>query len=213
MMKIILLLLIYISLFGKDIVLNSTEKEYLKNHKTITMCVDPDWKPFEIINQAREHEGIAADLIKIVSKKLDIDIELVHSSTWDESVELSKQKKCDILSFLNDSPERSKWLIFTKPLLIDPNVLITTEEHPDIDDIEKLHLQKVALPSNTYVLERMKKEYPDLVYIPTSSEEESMSMVSKKHADITVRSLVVAGYVIKKQGWFNLKNSRLSKRL
>ena len=44
-------------------VLSAEEQAYLKQKKVITMCVDPDWEPFEIINAEGKHEGIAADLI------------------------------------------------------------------------------------------------------------------------------------------------------
>ena len=48
----ILLLIISSSLFSKDVILNEQEIIYLKEKKIITMCVDPDWEPFEKINKA-----------------------------------------------------------------------------------------------------------------------------------------------------------------
>lgn len=54
------------------------------------MCVDPDWFPFEIINQDNVHEGISADLIKIIKDKLNLNIELIPTKNWDESIEFSK---------------------------------------------------------------------------------------------------------------------------
>ena len=66
------------SLYGTNIItLTESEKEYLANNGPITMCVDPDWEPFEIINQNGEHEGIAADLIQLIAKKIGVKIELI----------------------------------------------------------------------------------------------------------------------------------------
>lgn len=183
------------------------EQEYLKQKKVITMCADPDWEPFEIINAQGKHEGIAADLISLMAERTGLNIKLLKTSTWDETLELSKSKKCDILSFVNQTPEREKWLIFTQPLLSDPNILITREEHPYIADLKGLDGERVALPSGTAVLERMSKEFPNLKFIPVVSEADAMEMVSDKKADLTVRSLIVAAYIIKKEGWFNLKIS------
>lgn len=185
--------------------LTPNEKAYLAEKKEITMCVDPDWEPFEIINDQGKHEGIAADLIALVGARLEVPIRLVRTATWQETLEKSKSGQCDILSFVNQSPERDKWLVFTQPLLSDPNVMITREEHPFIADVHGLDQERVVLPDGTAVLERMRKEYVNLRYIPVVSEADAMEMVSERRAELTVRSLIVAAYIIKKEGWFNLK--------
>lgn len=109
------------------------------------MCVDPDWEPFEKINKDGFHEGISADIIKLISDKLQIKIELIATKTWDESIEFSKNKKCDILSFLNETPKRKEWLIFTEPIFKDPNVLVGRSEKSYIEDISKVNFS-IALP-------------------------------------------------------------------
>lgn len=184
--------------------LTSLQKEYLKNKKEITMCVDPDWKPFEIINKNGEHEGIAADIIKLISKKLDLQITLIQTKGWEESLEFSKNKKCDILSFLNETPERKKWLTFTEPIFEDPNVLVARAETPMITNLKNIKAS-IALPKGTAMYERFSKDFPNLIFIPVDSEEEAFSLVENKKADLTLRSLIVAAYTIKKDGLFNLK--------
>jgi two-component system, NarL family, sensor histidine kinase EvgS len=196
-----------LSVFANQIILTENEKKYLTTRKEITMCVDPDWEPFEIINEKKEHIGIAADLIQLVSVRIGIPIRLIPTATWQETLDLSKRGQCDILSFVNQTPEREKWLIFTQPLLTDPNILITREEHPFVADLHGLDQESVVLPAGTAMLERMSKNFPNVQFIPVVSEADAMKMVSEKKADMTVRSLIVAAYVIKKEGWFNLKIS------
>lgn len=120
---------------SSNIYLTQIEQSYLNNKKEITMCVDPDWEPFEKINENKEHEGIAADLIAIISKKLNIDIKLIPTKTWEESLEFSKNKKCDILSFLNETPKRKEWLNFTNTIFKDPNVIVGRIETNEIKKI------------------------------------------------------------------------------
>jgi diguanylate cyclase (GGDEF)-like protein len=187
--------------------LTPTEKAYLEEKKDITMCVDPDWEPFEIIDGEGRHVGIAADLIALVSERLKTPIRLVRTATWQETLEKSKSGQCDILSFVNQTPEREKWLVFTQPLLIDPNILITREEHPFVGDLRALDGERMALPDGTAMLERFRKDFPNLHYIPVVSEADAIEMVSDRRAELTVRSLIVAAYTIKKEGLFNLKIS------
>lgn len=199
-----LLFLLLSSLFGNNIELNEKEIFYLKEKKIITMCVDPDWEPFEKINRNGVHEGISADLIKIIQKKLDITIELIYTKHWDESIDFSKQQKCDILSFLNETPKRKEWLVFTEPIFNDPNVLVGRIEKSYINDISKVNLS-IALPKNTAMGERFAKDFPNLTIIPTTSEDEAFKLVEEQKADLTLRSMIITAYTIKKNGLFNLK--------
>jgi diguanylate cyclase (GGDEF)-like protein len=183
------------------------EKAYLERVSSIKMCVDPDWIPFEHINAQGRHEGIAADLVQLVAQRIGLKIELYPVKTWDESLAASKSKQCQIMSFLNQSPAREQWLIFTQPLFYDQNIIVTREEHPYIGDPKELAEKTVVLPRGTMIEERVRRDFPKLKVITTGSEPETMTYVSERKADMTVRSLIVAAYAIKKEGLFNLKIS------
>jgi len=184
---------------------NAQEQAYIAATKTVRMCVDPDWVPFERINEQGKHEGIAADLIQTVAWRVGLKIELYPVKNWEESLAASKAGACQIMSFLNQTPARDQWLIFTDPIFFDPNIIITREEHPYIGDLKGLSNETVALPRGTMVEERIRREYTNLSPILTESEQQAVAMVSDRQADMTIRSLIVAAYAIKKEGLFNLK--------
>lgn len=185
--------------------LNSDEQAWLNANPVVFMCVDPDWAPFERINAQGQHEGIAADLIQTVAERVNLRIELYPTRSWDESLEASKAGHCQILSFLNQTTARDEWLIFTAPIFFDPNIIIAREERSYIADLSGLSDTTVALPRGTMVEERIRRSYPNLTPILTNSEQEAVTLVSERKADITIRSLIVAADAIKKAGLFNLK--------
>lgn len=82
------------------------------------------------------------------------------------------------MSFLNETTKRKEWLVFTKPIFKDPNVLIGRSEKSYIDDISKVNLS-IALPRQTTMSERFAKDFPNLTIIPTSSEDEAFKLVEK----------------------------------
>ncbi len=199
---------VHAEVFHKSSVeLTPQERTYIQHNPRISMCVDPDWVPFERINPQGKHEGIAADLVQLVAQRVGLKIDLYPARTWDESIAASKGKRCQITSFLNQTPARDEWLIFTQPIFFDQNIIITREEHPYIGDPKGLKDESIALPRGTMVEERLRKEYPNLRVIITESEQEAIALVSERKADMTVRSLIVAAYTIKKEGLFNLKIS------
>lgn len=181
------------------------EQAYIKHATPVKMCVDPDWVPFERINKQGQHEGIAADLVQLVAQRVGLHIELLPLKSWAEMLAASKNKRCQIMSFLNRTPEREQWLIFTEPIFADPNIIITREEHPYIGDLHGIRAEKVALPQGTMVEERIRRDFPNLSVVLTGNEPEAIAQVSRREADMTIRSLIVAAYSIKKEGLFNLK--------
>lgn len=187
--------------------LTAEEQAFVQSHGPFTYCVDPDWPPYEIINPRGEHEGIAADLLQLAAARVGVQLRLVPTGDWNESITASQEGRCDLLSFLNQSPKREQWLVFTQPLFTDPNVVVTREEHPFIDDLATESGKTIVLPRGTFIEEMVRRDYPSLKLVTTESEAEAFFMVSNKQADMTVRSMIVAVYTIKKDGWFNLKVS------
>lgn len=183
------------------------EKAYIAQAGVVKMCVDPDWAPFERINPQGQHEGIAADLVQLVAQRVGLHIELFPVKSWDESLAASKAKLCQVVSFLNKTPDRDIWLNFTDPIFYDPNVIITREDHRFVADIKGLQGERVALPRGTMVEERVRRDFPDLKVVLTDSEPAAMKLLSERGADLTIRSLIVAANAIKKEGLFNLKIS------
>ena len=187
-----------------EIVLSIEEENYLDKKDSISMCVDPDWAPFEQINEEGKHIGISADIIKLLSSKLGIQINLIPTKSWEESIEFSKTRKCDIMSFLNQTPQRETWLNFTKTLFSDPNVIIGRINSEPIEDLSKIKAS-IAIPKETAMYERIQKDFPNLIIIPVNSEDEAFTFVDQKKADLTIRSIIVSAHTIKEKGFFNLK--------
>ncbi|HML53573.1 MAG TPA: diguanylate cyclase [Solidesulfovibrio magneticus] len=181
------------------------ERAYIRDLGPVTVCVDPDWPPFERLNARGQYEGVGADLFRLAAEVAGLRYRIVPTADWDESVAASKDGRCRLLAFLNRTPAREQWLLFTAPLFTDANVFITREEHFFIADPAELTGETIVFPSGTSMEERVRRDYPNLRVLNSASEREALDMVSERQADMTLRSLIVAAYAIKKEGLFNLK--------
>ncbi len=181
------------------------ERAYVHDLGPVTVCVDPDWPPFESLNDRGQYEGVGADLFRLAAGVAGLRYRIVPTADWDESVAASKDGRCRLLAFLNQTPAREQWLLFTAPLFTNANVFITREEHFFIADPAELTGETIVFPSGTSMEERVRRDYPNLRIVNSASEREALDMVSERKADMTLRSLVVAAYTIKKEGLFNLK--------
>ena len=189
---------------NNTIVLTKEEQSYIDKKEVITMCFDPDRAPFEKLDENNKHIGIAADLITLIKDRLGIQIEIVPTKNREESTAFSKNRKCDLLNFINQTPSRDQWLDFTNTLFTDDNVIIGRIETPLINDLSKIKAT-IAIPKGTAMYERIERYFPNLIIIPVNSQEEAFDYVEQKKADLTIRSLIVSAYTIKENSFFNLK--------
>ncbi len=186
---------IYTKHLEDNFLLNDKEKNYLEKKKTIKMCVDPDWMPFEKIEKGK-HVGIAADYIKIIEEKIKKPIILVPTKTWSESLELGQKKDCDIFSLIRTTPKREKYLNFTKPYLEIPLVIAADINAPFIDNILQVKDKKIAIVKDYAVGEILRVKYPNIDFVNVNNIHEGLELVEKGSVFGFIDTLLTIGYQI-----------------
>ena len=187
--------LIYTNPLNDDFLLNDEEKRYLEKKERITMCVDPNWMPFEKIEN-NKLIGIAADYIKIIENKIKTPIVLIPTKTWSESIEKGKKRECDIFSLVMTTPEREKYLNFTKPFLNIPVVLASNINAPFIDNINQIKHEKLAIVKDYAYAEIFKIKFPNINFIDVVNVKEGLKKVEKGEVFGFIGSLATVGYEI-----------------
>ncbi|MBL0721658.1 MAG: diguanylate cyclase, partial [Sulfurovum sp.] len=185
--------LIY-QLENKSNLLNTKEKQYLKNKKHINMCIDPDWMPFEKIDKNGNHIGMSADYMDIFRESLNVDIRLVKTKSWDEALSLAKNRKCDIISLAMKTPERKKYLRFTTPYLKIPLVIATKQRVPFINDIKSIKDKKVGITKAYAFTEILKDKYPNLNIVEVENIAQGLELVNKDELFGYIGTLATIGY-------------------
>ena len=157
--------------------LDFNEAEYLKNKKIINACIDPNWMPFEAFDENGKHIGLSSDYFKKFRKELSIPLNIIKTSTWNETLEFAKSRKCDIISLAMPTDERKKYLNFTKPYLTTPLVLATKPDKRFVNDFNNLSNEKLAIPKGYAFIEILKKSYPNLNIIEVKDINEGLEKV------------------------------------
>lgn len=196
-----------------DFSLNDEEELYLKNKQHITMCIDPHWYPFEAI-QDNKHIGIAADVMKDFEKKLNIPIKYLDVKSWQESIDLAKQRKCDLFSIASKTPSRNEYMDFTTPYLTLPIVIATTNDKLFVDDIASLKDKKIAAVEGYSIIEKIKSKHPSLEVVEVKSIYEGLDLVVQGKVYGYIDNLMVVSSYIQKDYTGLLKvSSRLDESL
>ena len=190
----------------KSTVLSKKEMKYLADKGNIKMCIDPDWMPYEKIEKGR-HIGFTKDIFDIFENNIGVKFELVATKSWDESLKFAKMRKCDILSCLNETPERKKYLNFTTSMYIEPEVMVTKSDVPFLDGIASLSGKKVGLVKGYVSAKTIENKFPDIEIVYIQNKLEGLKKVSNGEIFAAIDSLTAIAYDLSTKGFYDLKIS------
>jgi len=191
----------------KIVFFSNEEKEYLRNKGTINVCVDPNWMPFEKLSTSGKHIGISADFFQLFQKQLDNKLEVIPTDTWADSLIMAKSRQCDILALAMKTPDRDKYLNFTDPYLVIPNVIATSVNHPFIENIEDVLDSPIGSVKGYAVTEILKHKYPKINLVEVNNDQEGISMLQRGDISEYIGTMASIGYIIQQQRIVDVKIS------
>ncbi|MGR9000582.1 MAG: diguanylate cyclase [Gammaproteobacteria bacterium] len=194
----------------KKIVLTPEEKEFLKPIRSITMCVDPDWLPYDQINAEGRHIGINADFQKLFARYIGKEIQLIQTNSWAQSLEYIKARKCDILSSAQVTKERQQYLAFTRPFMRYPIVIATRSDQMFIQDISTVVTLPLAMVKGYAVIEMLRQQYPCIKIIEVDNAATGLEMVANGKAFGYIDTVATIAYQTQKHGILNIKISGIT---
>lgn len=177
----------------------------------VSYCSDPDWLPFEAIRNGK-HVGIAADYLSVIGDLSNIRFELVETENWQQALDFVQNGQCDVISFLNQSPTRDRYLDFTDPFFDAANVFVTGQDISFLSGYENISAEKViGVVKNYRHEEYVARYYPDLQVVSFDSESDGLLKLASGDIDIFLGSLLSVSAHIQNYGLSDLKISGLAK--
>jgi PAS domain S-box-containing protein len=185
--------------------LTENEQEWLKNHPSIRIGVDPAYPPFDYIGEDRSHQGVASDYVRLISERLGIKINVVPDLSWSQVLMGVQDKSIDMISLLRKTKKREEYVSFTKTFIEYPMVLITQINHPIVSGLTEFRDKTIAVVKGYSVTEQLSVLYPSIKQYEVETPLAALQEVALGNADATVADLGVAGFLMQVHGLANLK--------
>jgi len=171
----------------------------------IVFAFDKNHAPFSFIEND-EPVGFDIDLLTPIFDDSKYGFAPTEYKWSDALTSLRKGIKVDLMSQMDKTPEREEIYDFSdKPYLSD-DIKIYTKKFL-INSIEDLSEKKVAVQNGSYY-QNLLNENENIIIIPTESENQALNALSKDSVDAFVGPAKVAGYIIKMNGYTNIKPSK-----
>jgi ABC-type amino acid transport substrate-binding protein len=188
-----------------DTPLSKEEKAWIKSHPVVRLGVDPGWPPFDFVDEKGQHQGLAADVLKLLGERLGFQLFLVPGLTWPQVLEAARERTLDLISICAETPERSEYLKFSRPFASMPWVIVTRNDFRPIQNLADMVNDRVAMVKGYAVIDLSRETYPDFTIHEVKSPLAGLKAVATGQMDAYVGNLGVASYLIQERNLANLK--------
>jgi PAS domain S-box-containing protein len=151
------------------------------------------------------YKGLSIDYIKLLERNLRCKFKLVYYKTWNEVMQAAQNKEIDMIFAAQKTPERSKYLLFSRPYIELPNMIIVRKNMKGLFALPMMTGLKIACSEGSAVHEFLREKYGYLDLYPVTDELSGLIKLSFGEVDAMVVELSRASYYIEKAQITNLR--------
>ncbi|MGE0050530.1 MAG: transporter substrate-binding domain-containing protein [Arcobacter sp.] len=196
---------------SKERLINFSKEEldWLKQNPIIYLSGDPKWPPFSFYEDGK-YVGIIPDMLNLLKEVSGINFSHLDTNSWQDSVNLLKNKEIKILDAVTITPSMSKILDFTSKYFSSQIVIIGNKKNEryisSIKDLENIKNKTLGLVEGHFITEMIKRDNPDLEIFGTFKDiPEGLKALSTGMIDYFILDIPTFDYYSKIYTLSNLK--------
>ncbi|MGH0053577.1 MAG: ATP-binding protein [Sphaerochaetaceae bacterium] len=121
------------------------EYQFIEEHTTVSLGIDPKFMPFEFIDEQGNHNGIAADLVSLIAERTGLTFSYDPTLTWTETIALVETGNIDVLSAVGYTEERARYLTYLPPYQQFQRAIIVQKTNRSVSSLSDLEGRQVAV--------------------------------------------------------------------
>ncbi len=185
-----------------EIVFAEFENEWLKqNLDSIRYAPLPDAPPFDWIGKDGKHQGITADYVKLLERKLDTEFVIVRYDTMQDVRKGWETGEIDLIGSLQNRPERQHYLRFTEPYYSVGNVILMRKGAEQASTLKDLEDSVIGIVGGSATYEYVKEQYPLHTFVAVTNVLQGFELLSARQVDAMITDKGVASFYIEQRGF------------
>ncbi len=184
--------------------LPAIQQQWLNEHPQINVAAMSDWPPINFENSKGQPDGIGADYIAALNKRLGGRLRL-RNGEWSVIYQQVADRELDVLMDITPKPERQNDFNFTIPYLEIPHVIITQDSAAPVENEDDLKGKTVALEQGFGNVLYFQTNYPEVKIREYANTSQAIGAVIVGEADAYVGNRAVALHIINRELMTGLK--------
>lgn len=184
-----------------------SEQGYLEEKKVLKACIQPYLKPIEWIDKKGDYQGVTADIIDLVSQRIETDIDLIKAKDKDEIAQRIQQEDCDFAPNFTQLDEETQILRFTNSYQDLDIVIATRREQVYIRSMKSVSGEKVGVVQDSIYQKILTENYRDLDIVTVKDLRDGFRKLRNGQIIGLVDNFISLAYTIQEAGWVDVKIS------
>jgi DNA-binding NtrC family response regulator/ABC-type amino acid transport substrate-binding protein len=179
--------------------LSERERTFLRAHPVIRVGGETDWAPYDFVKSG-EHQGIAADYLKLLRETLGVEFRVETGRTWEQLLNAARDGEIDMLPALWKHPDREQFLAYTTPYASTSDFIIARTGEIGMHSLEDLTERKVATVKGYVTEQTLADRVPGIELVRSDDLLAALRTVANGEADAHVGDYGVVSYAIEQNG-------------
>jgi len=185
--------------------LTAEEKEWITRHPVIRVAPDPAYEPMEFFSEKGVYLGITAEYLSLIQKRTGLRFQVLRLRNREEIFNAIREGRADLVGAATKTPQRSSFLLFTRPYLEIPLVIVArSKPDPDLTP-DQLAGKKVSVVIRHVSEDYLPLTYPRIIPDMVPDIETGLRNVSFGVSEALVDNLLITSFVMRKEGITNLR--------
>jgi|GEM_PF-549983 PAS domain S-box-containing protein len=183
--------------------LTAAEETWLKKHKTVRISIPAVFPPMMFLGEDQTVQGMIPDYLALFGKNTGLRFEPTATSLSDLSG-LIKTRQTDMFpAFMNLQPDAP--VNMTAPCFPISWVIVNRSDAPFARNLNDFEGMRVSVVKDIPIYECIIKDHPEIILHTEKTPLDALESVSAGKSDAFVAAFPVAGYMIRKYNFANLK--------
>lgn len=143
-------------------------------------------EPLNGVDERGMHAGIAAEYTEQVARRLGVGVQLRVFDSVAQMLDALEAGQIDLVPFLTRTPQREKSLLYSRPYVEMPYMVVARTDSPLYWNLDSLRGKRLALAARHPLRETLERQYPDIQIVDAPSGNGAMDLVERREADAAV---------------------------
>lgn len=171
------------------------EQQWLLSSPVVKVSVSGSAPPFSFYDSGGNFQGVLADLLGDLGQVSGLRFAIVRQPSLQAMLDSLEMGESDMALMLSSSPEREKFLNFTRPY-IDSSFALVVPKTSSIKSLSDLSGAKVSVLKGSIAEKKLKRDYPAIERFEVDNHLDSLVALADRRTDAAVLLLPVARYLV-----------------
>jgi len=175
----------------------SEERAWLVAHPQVRVGIEAWFPPFVFLDEGGRARGISVDLLGRIGPGLGLRFDTATSGDFSALMNKLRAGEIDVLTSVMKTEERSGELLFTRPYVSVPAVILVRKDREGTLVLDDLRGLKVAVGRGYGVESFLRSRYPHLALVPVANDREALRRLSFGDVGAVISDVAGANYLLK----------------